>query len=160
MINLILPKKIEERIIEELRAAGNREIGGILMGEHLEENTFKISDFTIQRKGGTFAFFVRKIQRSLLRSLQQFFTQTRHEYTRFNYLGEWHSHPSFFLIPSPDDQETMWEIVDDSEVGANFAFLLLVKLKQGHFEGKTNLFYPGFPMMEGQLIREELEGYE
>lgn len=155
MINLLLPKHIERELKLELKAAGSREIGGILMGEHINEGTFRISDFTVQRQGGTWISFVRNIQKSLKQSLRYFFNKTKHEYTKFNYLGEWHSHPSFQLVPSTQDQLSMWEIVNDSAVGANFAVLLLVKLNQKEVEGNVTLFVPGSPMMQGNLIREE-----
>jgi proteasome lid subunit RPN8/RPN11 len=156
MINLLLPKYIELELKLELQAAGSREIGGILMGEHVNEETFRICDFTVQRHGGTWISFFRDIQKSLKQSLWFFFNKTNHDYTKFNYLGEWHSHPSFQLIPSMQDQQSMWDIVNDPEVGANFAVLLLVRLNQeGEVEGSATLFVSGSPMLQGNLIREE-----
>lgn len=155
MINLVLPKRIEQELKLELEAAGRREIGGILMGEHVNEETFRICDYTVQRHGGTWASFVRHIQKSLKQSLRLFFNKTNHDYTKYNYLGEWHSHPSFQLVPSKEDQQSMWDIVNDPEVGANFAVLLLVKLHQGEVEGNVRLFVPGSSMIQGNLIREE-----
>jgi hypothetical protein len=51
-----------------------------------------------------------------------------HDYRRFNYVGEWHSHPSFEPEPSSRDDTSMREIVQDPKVGANFVALLIVKL--------------------------------
>jgi hypothetical protein len=53
------------------------------------------------------------------------FMQQSH--SRFNYLGEWHSHPSFSTIPSDKDIQTMQSIVEDPHVGANFLVLLVCK---------------------------------
>ena len=61
--------------------------------------------------------------------LRAIFQQTGHDYTRFNYLGEWHSHPSFAPYPSRTDDLSMLQIVQDVEVGANFAVLLIAKLE-------------------------------
>ena len=63
------------------------------MGEHVGVDTFRVKDLTIQRKGGTFATFIRFIE-EIIGPLRDFFSSTRHDYTRFNYLGEWHSHHS------------------------------------------------------------------
>jgi hypothetical protein len=57
--------------------------------------------------------------------------RTQHDYTRFNYIGEWHSHPSFTPVPSRCDDNSMREIVQDPKVGANFVVLLIVKLHDG-----------------------------
>ena len=56
-MKVILPKEIVEMLINELEKAGTREIGGILMGEHLSNEEFKVCDITVQRLGGGFAFF-------------------------------------------------------------------------------------------------------
>jgi JAB domain-containing protein similar to deubiquitination enzymes len=54
--------------------------------------------------------------------------RVNHDYVRFNYWGEWHSHPSFELEPSEKDDISIREIVEDRDVGANFVVLLIVKL--------------------------------
>jgi integrative and conjugative element protein (TIGR02256 family) len=155
MINVILPNHIEETIKQELKAAGSSEMGGVLMGEHVNEGTFRIIEVTIQRHGGTVITFIRDIKRSLQQSIRDFFNKTNHHYTKFNYLGEWHSHPSFELIPSFQDQESMMKIVNDPAVGANFAVLFLVKLNEGKVEGAISLFVPGKSLIQGNLLREE-----
>lgn len=155
MINLILPNHIEQKLKIELQDAGEREIGGILMGEHVEKGTFRICDFTIQRDGGTWITFVRRIQKSLKQALTQFFEKNKHNYTKFNYLGEWHSHPSFELIPSIQDRQGMSDIVNNPEVGANFVVLLLVKLNNEKIDYNVTLYIAGSSMIKGNLIREE-----
>jgi len=157
MIKIILPKKISDKLVAALKEAGDREIGGILMGEHLAENVFRIMDITVQRKGGSFASFIRVIQ-GMLGPIKRFFQLTGHNYKRFNYLGEWHSHPAFSLAPSCRDQKTMCEIVEDPLVGANFAVLMIVKLETDQLQGTVTIFMPGRRMFKGDLIREELTG--
>ncbi|WP_238651786.1 Mov34/MPN/PAD-1 family protein [Paenibacillus piscarius] len=154
MINLIVPIDIQERLTLALLNAGTREIGGVLLGEHTDEGVFRIHELTVQPQGGTIVTFVRKIEDSLRQSLRNFFHKTNFEYTRFNYVGEWHSHPSFSLTPSTHDKQSMYEIVNDPNVGANFALLLITKLQQGKLIGKVYLFAPGFEMVTGHLIME------
>jgi hypothetical protein len=45
------------------------------------------------------------------KTLDEFFERTGRDYQRFNYLGEWHSHPSFSVQPSVEDIETMTDDV-------------------------------------------------
>ena len=126
MLTLILPLEQSKILQAALTNAGDREIGGVLMGEHVGENEFVIRELTIHRHG-TFASFIRRIE-DALGQVCAFFRRTGHDYRRFNYLGEWHSHPSFEPFPSPTDDTSMLEIVQDARVGANFAVLMIVKL--------------------------------
>jgi [CysO sulfur-carrier protein]-S-L-cysteine hydrolase len=96
------------------------------MAEHVGMNTFSVKDLTIHRRG-TIASFVRRIEEAL-GFLRAFFHRTNHDYTRLNYIGEWHSHPCFEPEPSLKDDASMREIVGDATIGANFVVLLIVKL--------------------------------
>lgn len=156
MISVIIPERLEQKMVSELKKAGSREIGGVLMGEYLAENTFRIYDITAQLQGGSWMSFVRQLPKSVKRVFNQFFQKTNYEYTRYNYLGEWHSHPSFELSPSSRDIETMLEIVNDKTVGANFAILLIVKFEKG-LKGDVTLFVPDYPILKGELIREGVD---
>jgi hypothetical protein len=97
------------------------------MGESLGADTFRIREITVQKHGGSFATFVRFVK-DCLAPLQNFFRTTENEFQRFNYMGEWHSHHSFELVPSMEDHKSMFEIIEDDRVGANFVVLFLVKL--------------------------------
>ncbi|MBA4496305.1 Mov34/MPN/PAD-1 family protein [Paenactinomyces guangxiensis] len=154
-MKLILPQRIVRQLERELQLAGRREIGGILMGEHVSEGVFRICELTVQRNGGTWTSFTRTVHDSLRKYLTTFFYRHNHHYTRFNYLGEWHSHPSFSLSPSTCDQQSMLDIVNDPDVGANFAVLLIVKLGQEELQARAYLFVPNFDMQNGELIFEE-----
>lgn len=149
-----IPARIERRLENELRRGGMNEIGGVLMGECLEPGRFRVVDFTADHGGGTVMTFVRSL-RGVFQALNRFFDQTAHEYCRFNYLGEWHSHPSFAPRPSCRDIESAQSIVDDSEVGANFVTLLIVKIgTDGAIEGGATIFQANVPPKEATLVLE------
>ena len=165
-MRLILPEHIIREIIDELHKAGAREIGGILMGQHLFDGVFQVEEVTVQRTSGSFSRFVRLVQ-YILTPLNRFFARTDHDYVRHNYIGEWHSHPSFALRPSRRDAETMQALVEDPEVGANFAVLLIVKLQGENSDGDNlggavYIFQPRRSPYIGQLVkgepRHELQG--
>ena len=137
-----------------LYRAGRQEIGGILMGEHVAEGIYRIQDATVQGQVGTFASFVR-LAKEVVVPLHRFFRKTHHDYRRFNYLGEWHSHPSFLPRPSTRDSETMWEMLQEAETGANFAVLLVVRLSEAHqVEGTATVYVPEHVSFEAELLRE------
>ena len=110
-----------------MRRARRREIGGLLLGEHIGDETFRLVDVTVQRSGGSIAHFVRDPAQHQPQ-LDSFFAKTGGDFTRYNYLGEWHSHPSFEPLPSPKDITTMQTIVENAEVGVNFAVLIIARI--------------------------------
>lgn len=110
------------------------------MAEHVGPDHFKVRQVTVQ--GGRFASFIRGTS-SALRALRKFFSQSNHDYTRFNYLGEWHSHPSFSVEPSSIDHQSMLEIVTNPKVGATFVVLLIFKLVgREELQGSAHAYLP------------------
>ncbi len=153
-MKIYLLNKIEKRLSLALEKAGPKEIGGVLMGEHIGEEKFRIVDLTIQKHSGTVAFFVRWVADTVA-SLQRFFKQTEYNYRKFNYLGEWHSHPSFPLTPSSKDIQSMLEIVTDTDIGANFVILLIVRYKEAEeIEATATAFLPDSSYFECKLVKE------
>ncbi|TNC09201.1 hypothetical protein FF100_26910 [Methylobacterium terricola] len=127
-MKILLPRSILAQWTDELRRAGRREIGGVLMGEAVARDTFRVAEASVQRGGGTATSFVRDPEHhgAVIRA---FFLKTGGDYTRFNYLGEWHSHPSFPTRPSGDDLAAMHELLAEGRIGATFACLLIVRLR-------------------------------
>ncbi len=151
MLTLHLPNERVVQLYQELRAAGRREIGGIMMGEQLAANQFKVTDMTFQRHGGMFARFVRNARLALV-ALQQFFTRTGHRYQQYNYLGEWHSHPSFEPRPSAEDHESMIDVACHQNTGANFVLLMITRLGDAEtLEGSVTVYLPDGTVDRGVL---------
>ncbi len=154
-MKLLLPPEQQSRLMDALQKAGAREIGGVLMGEHVGPDTFRVKSLTVQDHGGAFASFVRFLEQ-IVQPLAAFFKSTNHEYRRFNYLGEWHSHPSFTLVPSRTDIASMRDIVQDPKVGATFAVLLIVKrTAAGRLEGALTVFPAGHGHYASEIAFEE-----
>lgn len=140
-MRVLMPRDVRVRLEGALRSAGRRETGGLLMGEHVSEGVFRVKELTVQRRGA-FASFVREVGGAIV-PLRRFFWETGRDYTRYNYLGEWHSHPSFVTEPSHTDSESMWSIVEDPAVGANFAVLLIARLGSGDkLEASATAYLP------------------
>lgn len=141
-MKLLLPIQIVKRLKRRLRGRV-REIGGILVGEHVAADTFRVVDISFQNRGGSVAHFVRDPEHHRA-FLDDFFTRTGNAYERFNYLGEWHSHPCFEPLPSPEDITTMSDLVRDPAVGVNFAVLIIARLKNWRMlEMSATLFVAG-----------------
>jgi proteasome lid subunit RPN8/RPN11 len=138
-MQLILTQPILRQLQNELTWARRREIGGLLLGEHLHEETFRLAEVTVQRTGGSATHFVRHPALNQ-QQLDDFFRRTGEDFARFNYLGEWHSHPSFEPLPSRQDIETMQSIVEDPDVGVHFLVLLIVTLTRSEIRCTARLF--------------------
>jgi len=124
---LRIPKPVVERLGADLARAAHREIGGILFGEQLAEGDFRIVAVSSQTGGGTRASFRRngsKAQKQTRFLHQKFGDDPR----RFNYLGEWHSHPNAPAVPSLRDEQTMWQLLDGQGNAVNFLVLIIVRL--------------------------------
>jgi len=126
-MQILLPASIAQFIVAELRKCGRRETGGLIFAEHVGGETFKIVEITNQQRRGTSVEFVRDPAEHK-QQLDAFFERTGDECTRFNYFGEWHSHPSFPPVPSGQDLRTMRSILEDPDVGVNFLVLMIVRL--------------------------------
>ena len=128
MITLQLNPDHIAKLTKELQRAGHREIGGVLVAEHIGADLFRLVDFSVQRSGGTAACFVRRPEHHK-RFVAAFFRRTKDDFERFNYLGEWHSHPSFSADPSGVDVAQMQAIVEGGPEAPLFAVLLVLRLR-------------------------------
>jgi len=126
-MRLRLPSDQAEALREALRRAGTQEIGGQIFGEQLAPSDFRATKLTFQKRPGTFARFIVDLLEAAGDALS-FFDNTGHRYTRFNYIGEWHSHPSFAVYPSGTDCETMRQLVCDEDFRGTFAILVITRL--------------------------------
>ncbi|MGE0499690.1 MAG: Mov34/MPN/PAD-1 family protein [Rhizobiaceae bacterium] len=115
------------KLVAALGRVGTKEIGGQLFGEQLAPSDFRVTELTVQSRPGTFARFVVDLLQAA-KDAVRFFDRTEHRYTRYNYIGEWHSHPSFAVQPSGPDVATMRDLVQDSRFVGTFAVLMIVRL--------------------------------
>lgn len=154
-LHIQLPATILKRLQYELRRAGKREIGGLLMGEHLQGEIFRVVDISVQQEGGSAVHFVRDPKHHQ-EALEHFFEQTGADYTRYNYVGEWHSHPLCEALPSGTDLDMMQALLSDPTIRANFLVLVVVRLARWRgLELSVMLFRPGLPPEEVEVQVEE-----
>lgn len=111
-----------------LQSAGDREAGGMLFAEQLAPGHFRVVDFSVDLSSGSHTWF-RRDPRLHEAAFKAFFDRTGRDYGRFNYLGEWHSHPLLSVRPSHQDVSTMTELVANLQTEISFAVLLIVRLR-------------------------------
>lgn len=152
--SLIIPRHIARSLRRSLRSAGNNEIGGILLAEQLRADSFRLVEHTVDEQAGTSSRFRRsETQHSIAR--EEFYERHENEFLKFNYLGEWHSHPSFAVRPSLTDCDTMQSIVGGDR-GLPFAVLLIVRLDYWfQLRGSVTVFRRDYEPSPMELIFEK-----
>lgn len=98
-----------------------------------------MTELTFQKRPGTFVRFIVDLVQAA-RDAESFFDRTAHHYTRFNYIGEWHSHPSFEVRPSGIDTKSMQDLVLDQDFQGDFAVLMITRIYQKNLIAKAWLF--------------------
>lgn len=150
MLRITVSVDVQATLRRALVKSGSRECGGVLMGEHVGVNHFAVRAVTVQ-KPEAIASFVRRLT-GVLKAIKDYYSRNGHNYTRFNYMGEWHTHPLFSVQPSAQDHTTMRELAMDASVGANFVMLLIFRLKDGVLDGSAHTYLP-----DGSVHRSELD---
>lgn len=150
VLRITVPPEVQAKLHMALKRAGERECGGVLMGEHVGENHFAVRDVHAQ-KSGAIASFMRSVS-GAASAIKAFCAAKGNDYRRFNYLGEWHTHPLFSVQPSFRDHVTMRELAIDRQVGANFVVLLIFRLNGAVLEGSAHTYLP-----DGSVYRSELD---
>lgn len=155
MIQVLIDDACLRRLKRELKLAGSREMGGVLAAENLGNGQFRIVAMSFQRSGGSVASFVRDplFHRRFMR---RFMARTGNQPERFNYFGEWHSHPSFVPLPSGTDVAQMQQLISARDQAANFLVLLIAKLNSsGVVEASVHAFRRAYPPLQVALVSGE-----
>ena len=122
-------RRVAGGLVRDLRAAGSREIGGVLFAEQLDEGDFRVLEATRQHGNGTPNSFCREGLQAR-DDILAFHRQYGERPQQFNYLGEWHSHPCTALFPSPRDHATMIQLLADQAGAVDFLVLMLARLSR------------------------------
>ena len=142
-MKLRIRPELYNKLAGALRDAGANETGGVLMGEQLAPGDFRLMDLTIAKRTGGPAHFERSPQEHC-EELESFFGETGMDYGRFNYLGEWQSHPSDLPLPSGKDILSMRELLDE-DPHIPFAVLLICRADGARVALSATLFQPNLP---------------
>ncbi|MBC3884524.1 Mov34/MPN/PAD-1 family protein [Undibacterium griseum] len=150
MIDVVLNSHCIRVLRRELLTAGSNEIGGVLAAEQVGDGRFIVVDLSVQRNGTSLHFVRDPVQhREFIRSFHE---RMGNQPERFNYLGEWHSHPNYMATPSGEDFSQMQELVEDEEQKSTFLALMVVKLGKGKkLRGSTYGFRSGCIPVRGRL---------
>ncbi|WP_264524037.1 Mov34/MPN/PAD-1 family protein [Flavobacterium sp. N502536] len=135
MIEFILGNlfvKISRNVLEDLKKfiqddLQKPESGGILIGFYIEDNTYSITDvsFPSSYDKSSRYNFTRSIKNAQ-NVLNQFFKESNGKKI---YLGEWHTHPEDFPIPSSLDEKSILQQMTGNILNSQIIFMMIIGRK-------------------------------
>lgn len=149
-LSLTVPRSQFAKLQIHLTQGGKREIGGWLVAEQTAPGEFELVGLTVDLEAGTRDRF-DSLPEPHSEQMNRILLENRDRAGRIDYLGEWHSHPTFPPIPSNIDLASMTDMVENS--GPSFATLLIVRLLgNALIQATITTFQRGQLPEAGQLI--------
>jgi [CysO sulfur-carrier protein]-S-L-cysteine hydrolase len=124
-LSLTVPRSQLAKLRIHLKKGGNREIGGWLVAEQTAPGKFELVGLTVDLEVGTRDRF-DSLPEPHSQQMDRILLENSGRAGRVDYLGEWHSHPTFPPIPSQIDVAAMTDMVENN--GPSFAALVIVRL--------------------------------
>jgi proteasome lid subunit RPN8/RPN11 len=136
-LEIIIPKKISLILIKQISKHSPLETKGALFAEDLGNDTFKIDEVYLEPKPGTTTFVKLYINQEYLSFQKNYHKFRKNNFSKYNYIGDWHSHPLFECLPSSYDVSEVEEDIKKSN--AIFLVQIILKVLKGRLVG--NAFY-------------------
>ena len=149
-LSLTVPRSQLAKLQVHLMQGGIREIGGWLVAEQTAPGEFERVGLTVDLEAGTRDRF-DSLPEPHSEQMDRVLLANRGRTGRIDYIGEWHSHPTFPPIPSNIDLASMTDMVENS--GPSFAALVIVRLMgNASIQATITTFQRGQLPEAGQLI--------
>jgi [CysO sulfur-carrier protein]-S-L-cysteine hydrolase len=149
-LSLTVPRSQLAKLRIHLKKGGNREIGGWLVAEQTAPGKFELVGLTVDLEVGTRDRF-DSLPEPHSQQMDRILLENSGRAGRVDYLGEWHSHPTFPPIPSQIDVAAMTDMVESN--GPSFAALVIVRLMaDASIQATITTFKRGQLPEAGQLI--------
>ncbi len=136
-MEIIIPKEITLRLIKQISKYSPLETKGALFAEDLGNDTFKIDEVYLEPKPGTTTFVKLYINHEYVTFQKNYHKLRNNNFSKYNYIGDWHSHPLFECYPSSYDVSEVEK--DMKQSNAIFLVQLILKVFNGKLVG--NAFY-------------------
>ena len=149
-LSLTVSRSLLVELQIHLKQGGKREIGGWLVAEQTAPGKFDLVGFTVDLEAGTRDRF-DSLPELHSKQMDRILLANSDRAGRVDYLGEWHSHPTFPPMPSEIDLSSMSDMVEHS--GPSFAALVIVRLVGGaSIQATITTFQRGQLPEAGQLL--------
>lgn len=149
-MKIIVQKTVINRMINALKRAGLNETKGACFASKTSDDCYSIEDVFLSKEKGTTVFSNLKINYSYKCFEKRYFKKHKYDYVNHNYIGDWHSHPSFDCLPSNYDKKEAFEELYNSN--ARFLIQLIVKLIDNEITGRCFLYLKNSIAEECELV--------
>lgn len=106
---------------------GISETSGSFFG-NIKNNNFNITHIYYSNVKGSSVFVYTPYTKKMVRFAKKFYKETNYNYEYYNYIGDWHTHPSFRCYPSPNDiVESRKDII---KLELDFVISTIMKVEQ------------------------------
>lgn len=137
-MKIIIPKNFSNKIFERIKETAPNETKGALFAQKINDNLYVVDDVYFEKKVGSFAFvelYNNKIYQQFQRKYHE---KHNNDFKNHNYIGDWHSHPSFECYPSGFDQLEVQ--ADLQQSNARFLIQTILKIKDDKLVGNCFLY--------------------
>lgn len=149
-LSLTVPRSQLAKLQVYLTQGGKREIGGWLIAEQIAPGEFELVGITVDLEAGTRDRFA-SLPEPHSEQMDRILLENSGRVGQVNYLGEWHSHPTFPPVPSEIDFASMTDMVANS--GPSFAVLVIVRLMDNaSVQATITTFQRGHLPVAGRLM--------
>ena len=149
-MKIIVQKEVRIKIQNKLNKSRSNESKGACFAFRMSNDCYLIEDVFISKEKGTFCFSNLKINFRYKRFEKNYFRKHNFDYLNHNYIGDWHSHPSFECKPSNYDKKEAFEELKKSN--ANFLIQLILKMDKGQLVGRCFLYQEHIKVKECDLV--------
>lgn len=146
-VNIRFDPKVIELLLKFIQNDDTKpEAGGILIGYYIDDYSFFITDLSIPNQNdlGTRFSFLRSFKNAQ-NIIKSFFKGSNGKKI---YLGEWHTHPEKYPVPSETDLKSFNSLLKENKLNSNFIFMLIMG---------TDEFYIAINGKEGLINQTKLK---
>lgn len=144
-MKIIMPKTISKKIYQRIKETSPNETKGALFAKKINDDLYEIDAVYFEKIIGTYAFVKLYNNEAYKKFQEKYHAKHLNDYETHNYIGDWHSHPSFECYPSSYDR---LEVESDLQK-SNAKFLIQMILKNINQSLTGNCFlYNAFVSVE------------
>jgi [CysO sulfur-carrier protein]-S-L-cysteine hydrolase len=137
-MTIILPKKISKILHKQIHRHSPNETKGALFAKQIDDDHYEIDEVYLERQIGSIAFVRLYNNQRYKRFQKQYHAKHDDDFLHHNYIGDWHSHPSFECVPSSFDR--MEVEMDLQQSNANFLIQVILKVEYNKLVGDAFLY--------------------
>ena len=138
---VILSEAVAAKIRDGIPRASQIEAGGVMLGEHVGDNTFRVTDVSLKLGRHRYYYCDPPEHQPFVDEFLARFPDRK----RFGLLGTWHSHPSGIAMPGRGDLRTLKDKMTSPLCDLSFMVMMIACLN-----GASQVYAGGVVLLRGE----------